>query len=245
MIRYWMGRRPEDREEFQRRAPVVCSLYKQAATLHEQGVHLVSSDEKTGIQALERLGPILRPVPGHVEKQESHYRRHGTCCLIANLEVATGRIIQPTLGPSRSEADFADHVARTVDTDPDANWIFITDNLDTHKSESLVRQIADRCNLPEDLGKKGRRGILKSTATRGAFLEDPTHRIRFVYTPKHASWLNQIELWFSILVRRLLRRGSFTSLDELQQRLLAFIEYFNRTLAKPFKWTYAGRPLTV
>ena len=110
-------------------------------------------------------------------------------------------------------------------------------------SESLVRLVADLCDVEEDLGKKDRRGILRSTASRAAFLADPRHRIRFVYTPKHASWLNQIELWFSILVRRLLKRASFASVDQLKERVLAFIEYFNRTLAKPFKWTYTGRAL--
>jgi transposase len=79
--------------------------------------------------------------------------------------------------------------------------------------------------------------------TRRRFLEAPAHRIRFVYTPKHCSWLNQVEIWFSILVRRLLKRGSFASVEELEARVLAFIAYFNRVLAKPFKWTYTGRPL--
>jgi transposase len=76
--------------------------------------------------------------------------------------------------------------------------------------------------------------------TRAAFLSDPTHRIQFVYIPKHTSWLNQIECWFSILVRRLLRRGNFTSTDDLRQQILSFIAYFNRTLAKPFKWKFKG-----
>ena len=79
--------------------------------------------------------------------------------------------------------------------------------------------------------------------TRATFLSDETHRIRFVYVPKHTSWLNQIEIWFSILVRRLLKRGSFTSVEQLSQRILAFIDYFNQTMAKPLKWTYMGKPL--
>ena len=221
----------------------VCTLYQQARTLHEQGVHLICCDEKTGMQALERLYPPKAAIPGFVERQEAHYIRHGTQTLIANFEVATGRILAPTLGPTRSEEDFADHVLQTLTRDLDGEWIFIVDNLNTHQSESLVHLVTVLCDLKVDLGQKGRRGILRSCATRAAFLADGRHRIRFVYTPKRTSWLNQIELWFSILVRRLLKRASFASIQELKERVLAFIEYFNRTLAKPFQWTYTGQAL--
>ena len=108
-----------------------------------------------------------------------------------------------------------------------------------------MRYVAEACAIATDLGTKGRRGVLKSVATRKAFLTDASHRIRFVYVPKHTSWLNQIEIWFSILVRRVIRRGNFTSAEDLRGKILAFIEYFNRTLAKPFKWTFTGRPLNV
>jgi hypothetical protein len=221
----------------------ICDLYRSTQDLHEAGVHLVSTDEKTGMQATERKHETKPMRPGLVERREFEYIRHGTRCLMANLEVATGRVIAPSIGPTRKEDDFARHIAHTVDEDPEAAWIFIVDGLNTHQSEALVRLVAARCQLDEELGEKGKRGILKSMRSRRQFLESASHRIRFVYTPKHCSWLNQVELWFSILVRRLLKRGSFASVEELEARVLAFIDYFNRVLAKPFKWTYTGRPL--
>ena len=206
-------------------------------------MHLVSTDEKTGIQATEGKHPSKPTRPGLIERREFEYIRHGTLCLFANLEVATGRVIAPSIGPTRKEADFARHIAQTIETDPEAGWIFIVDGLNTHQSESLVRLVAQRCAIDEDLGEKGKRGILASMSSRRRFLESQSHRIRFVYTPKHCSWLNMVELWFSILVRRVLKRGSFASVEALTERVLAFIGYFNRVLAHPYKWTYTGRPL--
>ncbi len=221
----------------------MCDLYEAAPELHKAGVHLMSSDEKTGIQALERKHPDKPMQPGRVTLREHEYIRHGTQALIANLEVATGQCVAPSLGDTRKEKDFVAHIEQTVAQDPQGIWIFIVDQLNTHKSESLVRFVAHRVGIEDDLGIKGKKGVLKSQATRAAFLQDEAHRIRFVYTPTHTSWLNQIEIWFSILVRRLLKRGSFSSVNELCERILAFIDYFNKTMAKPFKWTYAGRPL--
>ena len=216
-----------------------------------QGVHLVSTDEKTGIQALERAAPTKPMRPGvagqasRVERQEYEYIRHGTQCLIANFEVATGKQIAPSIGATRTEENFVAHIRQTVNTAPNDEWMFILDQLNTHQSAGLVEWVAQAIGFKESLGEKGKTGILESMSTRAEFLTNKEHRIRFVYTPKHCSWLNQIEMWFSILVRRLLKRASFTSTDDLRQRILAFIEYFNETLAKPFKWTYKGRPLTV
>jgi transposase len=197
----------------------------------------------TGIQALERKHPTLPMLPGLVERREFEYLRHGTQTLIANFEVALGQIVAPSIGPTRTEADFAAHIEKTIATDPQAEFVFLVDQLNTHQSEALVRLVAEECQMEIDLGEKEARGILKSMATRAAFLQDPTHRVRFLYTPKHSSWLNQIEIWFSILVRRLLKRASFRSTEELAERILEFIDYFNRTMAKPFRWTYTGRPL--
>jgi len=224
----------------------VCACYLAAPRLlKEEGQHTVSTDEMTGIQALERIAPTKPMQPGHPERREFEYKRHGTQCLIGNFEVATGEVIRPTVQATRTEKDFAEHIKQTVASDPKADWIFVADNLTTHCSAALVRYVAAACGIAEDLGKKGKRGVLKSVGTRKAFLTDRSHRIRFVYVPKHTSWLNQIEIWFSILVRRVIKRGNFKSVSDLRDKILAFIEYFNRTMAKPFKWTYTGRPLNV
>ena len=195
------------------------------------------------MQALERLHETKPVRPGLVERVEFEYIRHGTLSLIANFDVVTGKVVSPSIGPTRTEADFVAHIEKTVDTDPNASWIFVTDPLDTHRSAKLVELVARRCDIQEELGVKGKEGILKSKKTRRKFLEDASHRIRFVYTPRHCSWLNQVEIWFSIFARRLLKRSSFTSIDDLRSRALKFIEYFNSVLAKPFRWTYTGRPL--
>jgi hypothetical protein len=193
----------------------ICDLHLSAAQLLESGIHVVSTDEMTGIQALERAHPTQPMALGQVERPEFEYIRHGTQSLIATWHVAQGQVLNPALDFTRNEFDFANHIANIIETDPEAGWIVILDQLNTHKSTSLVRLVTACCDLPLDLGVKGKSGILQSMETRAQFLQDPTHRIRFVYVPKHTSWLNQIECWFSILMRRLLKRGNFISTDDL------------------------------
>jgi hypothetical protein len=201
-------------------------------------------DEKTGIQALEREAPNLPMLPGQVERREFNYERHGTTCLFGNLNVVSGEIISPFLNETRTSEDFVDNIDRIVSTDPTAGWIFVCDNLNTHMSVFLVLFVAKLCGIDLDtLGKERKYGVLKSMQTRKAFLEDKSHRIRFVYTPKHCSWLNQIEIWFSGLSRRVLSRGSFCSVDELEKKILEYILFYNMN-ARPMKWKYDGSPKT-
>jgi transposase len=212
--------------------------------LHALGVHVVSTDELTGIQALERKAPTKPLRPGLVERREFEYERHGTLSAIVNFDVATGEVTEATLGPTRTEQDFTAHIARTLAKDPEGVWIFVTDRLNIHQSVSLVDLVAEHCGLTEEVAQVRASGGLKAMASRATWLSDPAHRIQFVYTPTHTSWLNQIELWFSILVRRALKRGNFPSVEALRERILAFIAYYNQT-AKPFQWTYKGRPLVI
>lgn len=242
--RYWLNTTEKDPARFEEQVKAVCDTYLAApeqARTHR--THTVSVDEMTGLQALERVAPSKAMIAGKCQRIEFEYERHGTLCLIGNFVVTTGELLRPTIGPTRTEADFAGHIEQTVAADPEGSWVFVVDNLNIHCSESLVKLVAESCEVPTALGQKGVRGVLKSMASRQAFLSQPSHRIRFVYLPKHSSWLNQIEVVFGVITRKVIRRGSFTSVADLRTKLLNFIAYFNRVFAKPFRWTYTGRPL--
>ena len=226
---------------------VICDIYRAAEEIAQAGIKLYSTDECTGIQAKERLHADQPGKPGRVKRVEYEYIRHGTLGLTANFEIISGRVESPTIGETRTEADFAEHIAKTIEKVPEAaGWWFIVDQLNTHKSESLVRLVAEKEGKAQsELGEKGKSGILRSMKSRREFLENKEHQIRFIFTPKHCSWLNQIEIWFSILSKKLIKWGNFKSKADLQAQLEKFIEYFNQTMAKPFKWTFKGVPLRI
>jgi len=232
-------------EAFSEKTQEISELYRSAAGLEENGAHVYSTDEKMALQATEHSNPKQAMKPGQVERIDPEYERHGTTGIIASRSVANGEIIHPLVQPTRKEEDFAKHIELVVNTDPFGRHIFVTDHLNTHISETLVRFVANDEGIDQlSLGIKGKSGILKNMASREAFLADKSHRIFFVYTPKHCSWLNQIEIWFSIITRRLLnKRSSFISVADLEMRIRSFIDYYNQYLKKPFLWNYKGKLL--
>ena len=219
----------------------ICHIYHQA--IENPNEIVLSVDEMTGVQALERIAEDLAMGPKKPLAREFEYKRHGTQTLIAGLNVATGTV-QGICGDTRTEADFVAAIKQFIAAHPGhAVYHFVADQLNTHKSEALVRFVAEFCGIDKDLGKKGKYGILKSMQTRAEFLSTPGRAIVFHYTPKHASWMNQIEIWFGILAKKVITRGTFSSTADLKEKVLRFIAYFNATMAKPFKWTYQGEVL--
>ena len=234
-----MNAKPDERKK--ERIAEICEVYEKAPTDNQE--ISFSIDEATGIQALERIAPDLPLGEGKPRAREFEYERHGTQTLIAGINIATGKV-QGVCGETRTEEDFANFTRHMIESNPGYKvYHFVVDQLNTHKSESLVRFVAEFCEIDVDLGVKGKQGILKSMETREQFLNEQDKKIIFHYTLKHASWMNQIEIWFGILMKKVIRRGSFTSKEQLKSKILNFIDYFNATMAKPFKWTYQGKVL--
>ena len=240
----WCFTTEKDQELFQKQAKAVCDTYLDAPRrMAEDNVCTVSVDEMTSLQANEKRAPPKRPAPGQCGKEECQYTRHGTVCLTGNWDVVRGQFLMPTIELTRNNKDFAKHIDRLIKSELAKGWIFVVDNLNTHCGEPLVRMVAKHLGISQNrLGVAEKSGILKNMKSRRAFLSDESHSIRFVYIPKHSSWLNQIEAIFGMVNRRVMQGGSFTSREDLMNKLRAFIKYFNETIAKPMKWTFTGRP---
>lgn len=232
---YWLNSHDED---FEAKAQHICQLYVGALEAYEQGRLLICCDEKTGMQVLERKAPT-KPAQsgGRRERREHEYIRHGTRVLINSLAVATGQIAW-TIGGTRKATDFVAHLKRAYQSLPRMKrYDWVMDNLNTHWSLDVCRLVARWCRVPFEPNQ------LKKGPQRRAFLSDPSHRHVFHFTPKHGSWLNQAELFFGVLHRRFLARGSFRSRRDFERRLEHFLSDYNARHAHPYRWTYPGEPL--
>jgi putative transposase len=205
-FRYWKASHDP---EFESKMLAIVGLYIDPP----ENAIVLSVDEKTSIQALDRLQPLLPLKPHKIERLSHEYKRNGTASLLAALEVHAGTIEATTI--ERNDSDtFIRFLRRLLGSHPSGELHLILDNGSSHVS------------------KKTRAWIEKHK------------RIHAHYTPTHASWLNQIEIWFGILTRKIIRRGIFRSRDELIHKVMAFVETYNRE-AKPFRWTYTGEPLSI
>ena len=245
--KYWLFSPDRSTPEYDAKVRLICDVYSEAIQAYDDyGIHTICMDEQTGIQALERIARDLPCIEGLVRRLEFEYIRHGTLCLFGNFHVATGKIISPTIRETRTEVDFVDNLKGVIGFDPKARFRIVLDNLNTHCSESCVRIVADQCGIDATgLGEKGHSGILKDMQSRQEFLSNPLHRIHFYFVPKHSSWLNQVEIWFGVVRRKLTRYGNFTSLGNLNAKLSQFVDYYNEVMAHPYAWTYRGKPLCV
>jgi DDE superfamily endonuclease len=231
---YWLNSHDPD---FEVKAQAICALYLNALRFYADDRVVICTDEKTGMQILQRKYPTQPMVPGKPEKREHEYIRHGVRALIASFVVPTGRVVW-NVGETRTSADFAAHLAHVRTQLPAMRrYDWVMDNLNTHWSLDVCRLVAQWCHVPY-VAKDLRRGV-----QRRAFLSDPSHRHVFHFTPKHGSWLNQVELWFSVLARRFLKRGDFASAHDFETRLTDYLEVYNTHHAHPYRWTYTGQPL--
>lgn len=230
----------EDWSEFKNKVKTICDLIMLAVNnLKINNFHLISVDEKPSIQALERKELPLEI--GKPARRETEYKRNGKTCLIAGSQVTTGKLVSHCLTEKNDENAFVAFIIQTVlKFDKKDKIVFLLDNLRTHYTASLVECIASLIGYSGSLGKKRRYGILHNMQSRKAFLENTNHRIYFVYTPKHCSWLNPIENWFSILQRRVINGGNFRSVQDLKTKINAYIDYHNSTLFRRINWQFTG-----
>lgn len=238
---YWLFPKIENWESFVKRVAMICAFILTATKKEDPNLHVISTDEKTCIQAIERHESRASQSKGGHQRKEFEYTRHGTTTLIAAINVEDGRVINAHLQPTRDEKDYAGFLKETVGMLPPLDKVIvISDQLNTHMSATLVEWIAEEEGYNEDLGVKGKSGILKNMQTRRDFLENENHRIRLVFTPKHCSWLNPIENWFAKVQRHIITNGNFSSVKEPEDKIKGYITFYNDRLAKVLKWRFKG-----
>lgn len=220
----------------------LCWYYVHADLLKKNcNTYIICLDEKTGIQALNHPHEGSPTSKGKLKRIEFEYKRNGTIDLLAARSVHDGKIIAHQLSETHNSIDFLNLVKSVMEKIPaGARVVFIADQYSTHLSEDLVRWVAEKVDFKGDLGKKGKKGILKNKKSRLAFLESACFPIRFIYTPKHCSWLNQIETWFGFLQRNLLKDLSCNNVNELKCLINDYINVFNQFWAKSFNWKFNG-----
>ena len=242
---YWLHSKEKDENPFTYRQKIreINGIYFTAAMISQFGgesdLRIISTDEMTGIQALERKYPDKPAKPHMTAKTEFEYIRHGTTSLIGFFDIVTGKLESSYLNKTRKAEDFVFALDELIKSDPDKRWIIVADNLNTHYSEKVARLIAEKCEITD----AEEQGFFKTTKSRIEFLTDTSHRIRFAFTPKHCSWMNQIEIWFGIINRQLLKRKSFISVAELEDNIRNYIEQYNSLFAHPFNWKYNSTPI--
>jgi DDE superfamily endonuclease len=225
---YWLNSHAPDCEA---KAHTICQLYGHALRFYPEGRLVICADEKTGRQILQRRSPTQPVQPGTPEKREYASIRHGVRALRASFVVPTGQRVWHR-GQTRTSADGAAHLANVVHQLPAMQrYDWVVDNLNTHWSVDVCRLVAAWCDLP-CAPKALERGV-----QRRAFLSDPTHKQVCHFTPTHGSWLKQVELWLSVLARRLLKRGDDDAAHEFDTRLSAYLEVYNTHHAHPYRWT--------
>jgi len=239
---YWLFPKIDDWGAFVKRVALVCHFILVAIKGEDLNLHVLSVDEKTCIQAIQRHEATAPKSRGGHKRREFEYKRHGTTTLIAAINVSNGQLVHAHLQPTRDEKDFADFIKQTVAMLPQMDKVIIlSDQLNTHLSETLVRFVAEEGGyVEEDLGVKGESGVLKNMQTRRYFLESEYNRVRFIFTPKHCSWLNPIENWFAKLQRHTIKNGNFLSVKELEDKIRSYITFYNDRLAKTLKWKFKG-----
>jgi transposase len=231
---YWLSSHDPD---FEAKARGICQLYLDAPQMWQRGELVISTDEKTGILIRRRRHPTLPAVPGQPRRVEHEYVRLGSTHLHASFCVPTGQVSYQLTRTHNGE-DFAAHLRQAVAEVPRAErYHWVVDNNRTHSTPGVCAVVAELSGI--ELPPTG----LETAKQRRAWLSESGHKHVFHFTPVHGSWLNQVELFFSVLSRKLLRRDDFASKEAFVRRLGQWLEFYNKEWAHPYRWTYAGTPL--